>query len=367
MKNEKLKIRNKKFNHQPHERHELVIRCFSFVRVGLCLFVVNLFFILFFASCSGTEPSRAEFALGTVCTITLFDQGKDSIYNDIFNRLREIDNRMSVNISASDVSRINAAAGIEPVLVHEDTFKVIERAVYFARLSGGAFDPSVGPFVSLWGISSDNPRVPSQTEIVEVLPLINWRDIELDAQMSSVFLTRRGMALDLGAIAKGYAADEAAAIIKRAGIKRAIIDLGGNIFTCGEKSDKSPWKVGIQNPNDKRGEYIGIVQVTEKSVVTSGVYERFFEKDGIRYHHIFSTSDGYPAENELLSVTIIAPNSMDADALSTSAFVMGYEKGATLINSLSDTEAVFVFKDISVRKTTGADFLITDKSFRFEK
>jgi len=367
MKNEKLKIRNKKINHQPHERHELVIRCFSFVRVSSCLFVVNLSLILFFASCSRVEPSRAEFALGTVCTITLFDQGKDNIYNDIFNRLREIDNRMSVNISASDVSRVNAAAGIEPVQVHEDTFKVIQIAVYFARLSDGAFDPSVGPLVSLWGISGDNPRVPSQAEIDKVLPLINWRDIELDAQTRSVFLTRRGMALDLGAIAKGYAADEVAAVIKRAGIKRAIIDLGGNIFTCGEKSDKSPWKVGIQNPNEKRGEYIGIVQVTEKSVVTSGVYERFFEKDGSRYHHIFSPSSGYPAENGLLSVTIIAPNSMDADALSTSAFVLGYEKGAALINSLSDTEAVFVFKDMTVRRTHGADFMITNRSYRLEE
>ena len=273
---------------------------------------------------------------------------------------------MSVNIAASDVSSINAAAGIAPVQVHEDVFKVIERALFFAEISGGAFDPSVGPLVSLWGIGGKNPRIPSQAEIDEVLPLINWRNIELDRRTHSVFLKRQGMALDLGAIAKGYAADEAAAIVKSARIKRAIIDLGGNIVTCGEKKDKNPWKVGIQNPNEKRGAYIGIVQVTKQSVVTSGVYERFFEEGGVRYHHIFSPSIGYPAENELLSVTVIANNSIDADALSTAVFVLGYAKGKALIESLSETEAVFVFKDLSVRKTPGADFILTDKTFRLE-
>ena len=273
---------------------------------------------------------------------------------------------MSVNIAASDVSHVNAAAGVAPVQVHEDVFRVIERALFFAELSGGAFDPTVGPLVFLWGIGGENPRVPSQAEVGEVLPLTNWRDIELDRLTHSVFLKRRGMALDLGGIAKGYAADEAASIIKEARIKRAIIDLGGNIFTCGEKKDGSLWRVGIQYPGEERGVYIGIVQVKEQAVVTSGVYERFFEKNGNRFHHIFSPSSGYPAENGLLSVTIIANNSMDADALSTAVFVMGYEKGSALIESLNETEAVFVFKDLSVRKTSGADFTLTDKTFHLE-
>ena len=323
-----------------------------------------LFFILIISSCTRAEPSRAEFVLGTVCSVTLFDQGDSSVYQEVFSRIREIDNLMSVNIAASDVSSVNAASGIKPVTVHDDVFDVIERAVFFARISGGAFDPAVGPLVSLWGIGGENPRVPSQAEINMVLPLVNWRAIETDRITRGVFLEQSGMALDLGAIAKGYAADEAAAIIKNAGIKRAIVDLGGNIVLCGEKKDKSPWRVGIQNPNEKRGSYIGIVQVKERSVVTSGVYERFFENDGVRYHHIFSPSGGYPVENELLSVTIIAHNSMDADALSTAAFVLGYEKGAALIDSFQDAEAVFVFKDMTVRKTAGADFTLTDKSFR---
>ncbi|MDR2596693.1 MAG: FAD:protein FMN transferase [Treponema sp.] len=317
------------------------------------------------AACNSPESSHTELVFGgVVCTITLFEQGKDSVYRDIFSRLREIENLMSVNIPSSDVSRINAAAGVEPVQVHDDVLKVIERALYYAQLSGGAFDLSIGPLVSLWGIDSDNERVPSQTEIDKVLPLINWRNIELEPQTKSIYLKNKGMSLDLGAITKGYAADEAAVIIKKANIDRAIIDLSGNILILGEKKDKSLWKVGVQDPGGNRGSYMGILQTTEITVVTSGVYERFFEEDGTRYHHIFSPSGGFPVNNGLLSVTIIAHNSMNADALSTAIFVLGYEKGISLIESLPETEAIFIFEDYSVRKTTGVNFTITDNSYR---
>jgi thiamine biosynthesis lipoprotein len=320
------------------------------------------FCFLFSVSCVQQETSRIDFALGTVCSITLFEKGQKNIYDEIFSRIREIENLMSANISSSDVSRINAAAGIEPVPVQEDTFKVIERAIYFAELSGGAFDPTVGPLVSLWGISG-KPRVPSQEEIDETLPLINWRNIELDVRIKSVYLTRRGMALDLGGIAKGYAADEAAKIIKRHEINRAKIDLGGNIIMIGTRSDKKPWTVGIQNPGENRGSVVGVLQIREKTVVTSGVYERNFEEDGKFYHHLLSTTEGYPANNGLLSVTIIADISMDADALSTAVFVSGYEKGITLLKNYREAQAVFVFEDKSVIASSGANFTLTDKTY----
>jgi thiamine biosynthesis lipoprotein len=329
--------------------------------LSICFF----FAILSLVSCTqGT--SRAEFALGTFCHITLFEQEQDKVYNDVFARIREIENLMSVNISSSDVSRVNAAAGIEPVQVHEETFAVIQLALHYAKLSGGAFDPTVGSLVSLWGIGSSRPRVPFQAEIDETLSLVNWQYVRLDEEKRSVFLSRQGMALDLGAIAKGYAADEAAAVIRNSGVERAIINLGGNILTCGERKDGKPWRVGVQNPNDDRNKYIGVLQVREKSVVTSGVYERFFEKDGRRYHHIFSPESGYPADSGLLSVTITAPRSIDADALATAVFVLGYERGSALIESLAETEAVFIFDDLCVKKTSGADFSLTDKTFRLE-
>jgi thiamine biosynthesis lipoprotein len=181
------------------------------------------------------------------------------------------------------------------------------------------------------------------------------------------------MALDLGAIAKGFAADEAAAIAIRAGVRRAVIDFGGNIVVCG-KPGREQWRIGLQNPLAERGAYIGIAAIPAGednfswSVVTSGVYERGFEKDGIRYHHIFSAGEspanGYPVNNGLLSVTIIAHNSMDADALSTAVFVLGFEKGSELIETLPETEAVFIFDDKSVRITSGASFTLTNNEFR---
>jgi len=321
--------------------------------------------LLIFISCS-PSPSRSEYALGTKCSVTLFDRAKDSVYRDIFARVREIDNLMSVNIPSSDISRINKAAGIDRVKVNKDTFTVIKRAVFYAEISGGAFDPSVGPLVSLWGIGSDNERVPSQEEIEKTLPLINWRNIELDEETRSVFLNRKSMALDLGAIAKGYAADEAAAIIKNAKVKRAIIDFGGNIVTLGEKKTGTPWKVGIQNPNKIRGDYFGIIQLNtaeKQTIVTSGAYERFSEINGERYHHILSTVTGYPVKNGLLSVTVIHSDSTHADAISTSLFALGFEKGLELLDFFPGTEAVFVFEDNSVRVTPGVNLRITDNTF----
>jgi FAD:protein FMN transferase len=318
--------------------------------------------LIFFTSCTQQVTTRTDFALGTVCTITLLEKGQESVCDEIFSRIREIEKLMSVNISSSDVARINAAAGIEPVQAHEDAFKVIERAVYFAELSGGAFDPTVGPIVSLWGIGA-KPRVPSGEEINEALPLINWRNIELDARLKSAYLTQNGMALDLGGIAKGYAADEAVKIIKSHEINSAKIDLGGNIVMVGARRDKKPWKVGIQNPNGRRGSIIGFLRIPEKTVVTSGVYERNFEKDGVFYHHLLSVTDGYPVNNGLVSVTIIADVSMDADALSTAVFVSGYEKGLSILKNYGEAQAVFVFEDRSVIASPGIDFTITDKRY----
>jgi thiamine biosynthesis lipoprotein len=315
------------------------------------------------ASCSPTIASRTEFVLDTLCTITLYEYGKSSIYDEIFDQLREIENRMSAHRKGNELDNINASAGIAPVKVSADVFMVIETALHYASLSGGAFDPSVGPLVSLWDISGD-PKLPDKEEIDRVLPLINWNDVELDRQNSTVFLKRPEMTLDLGAIAKGYAADEAAAIIRKQGVPRAIIDLGGNILLVGEKKDRSLWGVGIQDPQSDRGDYMGIVRVKEKTVVTSGVYERFFWADDVMYHHIFSPFDGYPVRNDLLSVTIITERSIDADALSTSVFVMGYGKGSAFVKSLEGVEAVFVFDDQSIRITSGVDFTLTDDEYR---
>ena len=310
------------------------------------------------------EPLRVEFALNTVCTVMLYDQARPEVYDAIFSRIREIERLMSVFLPDSDISRINAAAGIEPVQVHEDVFKVIERAVHIAELSGGAFDPTVGPLTFLWGITGGSPRVPSQEEIDAVLPLVNWRYIELDPQERTVFLKQPGMALDLGAIAKGYAADEALAIIQEARLERALIDLGGNVITFGTRPDGALWRAGLQTPLGRQGEILGVISGSNMTIVTSGVSQRYFMYDGVRYHHLFSPFEGHPARTGLLAATIVTQVSMDADALSTAIFVLGYEKGRALIEPLEGVEAIFLFEDRSIRKTPGIDFELHNENFR---
>ncbi|MCL2801511.1 MAG: FAD:protein FMN transferase [Treponema sp.] len=321
-------------------------------------FLIKLLVIIFLVtSCSQRQHSRTEIALGTICSVTLYEDGHFIIYEEIFNRINEIENLMSVNIADSDISRINAAAGMAPVIVHKDTFFVIEQAVYYAELTGGAFDPSVGAIVSLWGIGGINQRLPSNEEIETALPLVNFNNIILDKESNSVFLTQKGMALDLGAIAKGYAVDETVKIIKNAGIKRAKIDLGGDIYMLGERKDRAPWRVGVQNPDGDQGEIIGFIQVKDSSIVTSGTYQRFFIKDGIRYHHIIDTKTGYPVQNDLVSITIIMSSAMEADALSTAAFVLGYNNAKLLFDKIPAISALYVFNDDSVI-TDGIDFTL---------
>lgn len=329
-------------------------------------------------TCAAAVRSQMEFALGTLCSVNLYEDGTKALYARIFSRIREIDRAMSVRAAepgsaaamVSGVMRINENAGIEPVAVSADIIDVLERALHYAELSGGAFDPTVGTLVTLWGIGTDTERIPGPEEIAEALALVNWRDLIIDTEAGTAFLRRRGMALDLGAIAKGYAADEAVRIARQGKVKRGIIDLGGNIFALGARAknnreEAAPWRIGVQDPLGERGTYIGVLPVQNKSIVTSGVYERYFEFEGRRYHHILSTRDGFPVHNGLLSATIVAERSIDADALSTAVFALGYGEGRALIESIAGIEAIFVFEDRSVKITGGLEgvFSLTGEGY----
>jgi thiamine biosynthesis lipoprotein len=354
--------------------------------------------LISFAGCDRADSPQVEFVLGTVCRINLYEGGTRQLYSRIFARIREIDRTMTMypgefqdlisgdaivdpdsktaaiyqaaaEALTSGVVAINGKAGVEPVKVRADLLDVLEKALHYAALSDGAFDPTVGPLVQLWGIGTDHQRIPDDAEITRALELVNWRDVAIDRGAGTVFLLRPGMALDLGAIAKGYAGDEAERIAREAKVKRAIFDLGGNIVAQGwreqNKKESLPWRIGIQNPISERGAYIGVVTVHDTSVVTSGVYERYFESGGKRYHHLLSTTDGYPVENGLSSVTIVTASSTNADALSTAVFTLGFERGKALIDSIPDTEAIFIFNDHSVRRTGGLAgiFTLTDDEF----
>lgn len=318
-------------------------------------------------SCAKPMPAQTEYVLGTLCTINLFDKGSPELYRTLFARLREIEARMSVNRAGTELDRVNAASGKEPVMVDPDVIEVLKAALHYAQLSDGAFDPTIGPLVKLWGIGTDDARIPAPEEIQKVLPLINYKDVVLDPQGQTIFLKRHGMAIDLGAIAKGYAADEMARILHSKKVERAIIDLGGNVLAYGEKQGGKNWRIGVQDPGGERGTYVGILEIKNKTMVTSGVYERFLMQDGVRYHHILSTSSGYPVQNGLLSVTIVGDRSIDADGLSTAVFALGYEKGRSFLESLDDVEGIFIFEDGSIRATAGArvQFSLTSERYHW--
>ena len=322
-----------------------------------------------------SQGPESQFVMGTLCTVNLFEKGEGKLYSEVFNRINELESILSANREGTDLDRVNMNAGLSPVKVRPEMIEVLDKAIFYAEKSGGFFDPTIGPLVKLWGIGTDSEHVPGEGEIREALNLVNYREIEINHAEGTVFLKRSGMSLDLGAIAKGYAADEAAKLAAQGGAKRAIIDLGGDIYALGERQagkkadiDETYWRIGIQDPRAGRGNYIGILRVKNSSVVTSGNYERFFEEDGKRYHHILSMESGFPVENGLMSVTITAGRAADADALSTAAFALGWEKGRELIAQASGAEGIFVFDDLSVRLTgeLGKDFTLTAAEYRVE-
>ncbi len=336
------------------------------------LFIVMSISIII-SSCTGkieesnNEPvSKTEFVLGTVATIKLYDNAADEVFSEAFGKLKEIEDKMTINEGNSEVMDINSRAGKDLARVSDETFYVIERGKYFSELSEGKFEISIGPLVKLWNIGTKEAKVPTEEEIERRKALVDFKNIFLNEDEKSVMLKKEGMVLDLGGIAKGFGVDEVVRILKGHGVKHAIINLGGNVFAYGNKPDGTPWKVGVQNPKSPRGDYVGIAEVVNKTVVTSGIYERYFEKEGKRYHHILDPSTGYPVENTLAGVSIISESSIDADSLSTAAFALGIDKGIELIESLENVEAVFVTKNSEVHITSGLkkNFKLTDLNFK---
>lgn len=302
--------------------------------VFICLVCIS-----FFYSCSPKPiPYKTQTALNTVCTIQLFDYGKDKVYKEIFDRLDEIEQKMSVTIKSSEISHINTAAGDFPVTVSNETFYVIEQSLSFAVESRGAFNPAIGPLVSLWNVNGFNileDDLPLPETVEHTRQKTDYTRVNINQKTQSVFLEESGMALDLGGIAKGWAADQIIGILRAHNIPLGIVNLGGNIYAHGKKANGESWNIGIKNPFNTAGDPIVRIKAFDTSIVTSGMYERFFEKDGVVYHHIIDRETGYPVQNDLVSVTIALPSSMEADALSTLIFALGREKGLEYLDSRS--------------------------------
>ena len=315
--------------------------------------------------------SNTYYNLGTINEVTLYDVNKktgEKILEECGSILMDIDNKMSNTIKSSDVSKINKNAGKAYTKVSKDTYYVIKKSIEFSNISNDTFDISVGPLIDLWSIGTDNAKVPNKEEIENILPLVDYSKILLNDENLSVKLSEENMKIDLGGIAKGYAADKIYDYLKSENIKSAIINLGGNILTLGSKNNDQPFSIGIQDPTMPRGNSIGNIKVTNKSVVTSGIYERYIEKDNKIYHHMLNPHTGYPFENNLNSVTIVSDESIICDALSTTTFGLGLDNGMKLIESLDNVDAIFITKDKKIYLSSNLKdkFNLTDTSFSIE-
>lgn len=321
--------------------------------------LVLMSIILIVSGCESDETkkisSKSSYLMGTLVKITIDGKVEESVYNEIFSHMKFIEEKVSTKIESSELSQINQQAGQQSVKVSDETYQMIKRGLYYAELSNGYFDITIGPLVALWGIGTENAKLPEEDNLNQVIPLTDYKKVILNEDTQSVKLEKYNMMIDLGGIAKGYAADYAAKMLKEQGINHAIINLGGNILTIGAKSNGDQWKVGLQDPFEERNKTFGIIKSENLSIVTSGIYERFFLEDDKRYHHILDPFTGYPIENDLAGVTILSKQSVDGDALSTTAFALGLEKGYALISNLDGVEAVFVTKDREVYVTQGAE------------
>ncbi len=251
----------------------------------------------------------------------------------------------SNKIETSEISKINASAG-NPVEVSPETLDLISLGLHYCELSGGKFDITIAPLSDLWNFT-DNPEhlIPDAAAIKDACAHVDYRTIQMNEAASTVTLLDPQAKIDLGGIAKGYIADQLKAYLKKEGVEHALINLGGNVLTLGTSYDGSPFRIGIQKPFDEQNTSIDIVEVNDRSVVSSGVYQRYFEKDGTLYHHILNPETGYPYDNNLLQATIISDSSADGDALSTCCFALGLEEGSALIEGLDHIQAIFVTDD----------------------
>jgi FAD:protein FMN transferase len=325
----------------------------------LSLFLISL--LLFSVTACGsnsTKPIEKEgFYMGTIITEKVYGNNAKKAADEVMSRIVYLENLMTINRSGSEIDKLNDAAGKNYVTLSPESINVINTAKKFSALSDGAFDITIGPLVKAWGVFTDHPRVPGQDEINQLLKLVNYKSLVVDDNKMSAKLQEQGQIVDLGGIAKGYAGDEAIKIYKKHGIKSAYINLGGNVVVLGNKPDGSAWKIGIKNPRSE-SKIIGVLKVSDKAVVTSGDYERFFMKDNKRYHHIIDPKTGYPADAGLISTTIVTDKSIDADSLSK-VFVLGLDKGMKLIKSLKGVEAVFITSDKKVYITPGLKDVFT--------
>ncbi|MDO3408713.1 FAD:protein FMN transferase [Saccharibacillus sp. CPCC 101409] len=302
------------------------------------------------------DPVSATFYVyDTVATIKIYDEkATEKNIDEIRDLLGKIDRELSRTNEDSDLYKVNAASGKEAVKVSQGTFDVVKLALDYAKETNGLLDPSIGPLINLWDIGHEGAKVPDKAKLEAARKLTDYRKVALDEANLTIKLEEPGMVLDLGSIGKGYAADQVSAYMREHDLSSALINLGGSsIIAVGSKPGGKDWNVGLQDPDQSRGSQLGTIKINDETIDSSGVYERFFMQDGVRYHHILDPRTGYPTQNGVMSITIVSDNATDADALSTAAFVMGLEDGMAYIEKKKGVEAFFVMDDNKIYATSG--------------
>ncbi|MBL7085364.1 MAG: FAD:protein FMN transferase [Candidatus Omnitrophica bacterium] len=314
-------------------------------RIALLLII-----LLFFSGCTKTSAplvKRSQPHLGTIVEITVADQDKprqfiNKAIKKAFAEIRRVEDLLSRFGPESDISRINAQAHKQPTKVSAETITLLEKSIMFSELSDGAFDITVYPLMEIWGLRGEPKKeIPSALQLKEALGRVGYQNINIIKKEQSVFLSLPGMSLDLGGIAKGYAVDRAISILKQEGIKSALVNVGGDIYAWGKRDKSEGWMLGVQHPREK-DTILSVLELENRAVATSGDYQKYIEIEGRRYSHIINPKSGFPCTDVPASVTVLAKDCVSADALATSAFILGPEKGVDLINQLENTEAIIV-------------------------
>lgn len=332
------------------------------VKRNALIAVILALIIISQTGCGTEEPvSDSQYHLDTQCDITIRDMNEEDARRALegaFGEISRLEKLVSRTVSGSDVDRINHAEG-RAVAISPETASIIEEGLEIGELSGGRFDITIGRVSSLWDFKSDNPAVPDASDLKAAAATVDSRQVSLEG--NRVRLKNPEAAIDLGGIAKGFIADQITDYLQEQGVTSAVVNLGGNVEVLGEKSPEEPFVIGIERPYSDRTELIGTVSVSDQTVVTSGVYERKFEQDGVLYHHILDPATGYPVKTDLESVTIVADkgNSCLCDGLATACLMMGRASAESFFKKMQeeypDARLSAVFVDSSDRITCLGD------------
>ena len=329
---------------------------------GVLLFLLC---IAMLTACQNSDEnkkvSKDIFAMDTYMTVTAYGKNAENGVNKAVDEINRLETVLSAEKQESDIYKLNETGS---GTLSTDTKNIVSKALEINKTTNGAFDISIYPLMVKWGFTTQKYNVPSKNEISKLLKDVDSSKIIFDEKSGNIKL-KENMKIDLGGIAKGYTSNRVMQIFKEHGVKSGLVSLGGNVQALGTKTDGTAWQIAIENP-DKSSDYIGVVSVKDKAVITSGGYERYFEKNGKTYHHILDPETGYPAESGLKSVTIVSDDGTLADALSTSLFVMGKEKALDYWREHKNEFDTVLVEDNGDITITGGLEKIFKSNFKFD-